>query len=206
MSNTALAIANLEGYEEGALSAMSTRELREELLNGLRVTASCLSRLAMVVKELEGRGDDLSDLKIAMLTYLRLIASGQLLPEAVVRFVQSPRLMAIVASLTIKDQRALSEGKPVPLVVYGPTGDTTHRMVDPLNLVTPQIAQVFARGKIRTEAEQLVILDQRRTEAKRKPAKVGQLRLDRERGGVTVGKRFIPLIDLVAAVQELRKQ
>lgn len=189
---------------DNGLSQMSVEELRKELLDGLRLTASCLDRLASVVRELESRGDDLSDLKIAMMKYLRLIAYGQLLPEVVVRFSCSPRLIGLVGSLPLPEQKELSEGKAVLVAVYGSDGKITNRMVDPLHLVSPQVSQVFARGAVRTQAEQAVILDQRRAESKKGPPKVGDMKLDYERRCVTVGKKTIHLEDLEAAIKALK--
>jgi hypothetical protein len=65
---------------------------------------------------------------------------------------------------------------------------------------------VFGPNYIRELAEQNRILD-RRCEALgiRIPKRIGQLVIDKDRGGVTIGRKFVPLVDLVAAVAILRK-
>jgi hypothetical protein len=72
------------------LSVLSTVELRQELIKSLGITADNLVRLAWIVRLLEEKGEDLSDLKLGLLTHLRKIAYGQVLPELVVRFASSP--------------------------------------------------------------------------------------------------------------------
>ena len=60
-------------YEK--LVAMPTPDLREELARALTITADSLMYLAAVWKELEQRGEDLSDLRTGLGVYVPLIAA-----------------------------------------------------------------------------------------------------------------------------------
>jgi hypothetical protein len=187
--------------------AMTTEELKESLARAFEVTARDLLRCACLLHVLEERGEDVSDLRLGgMMTHLKRIAGGQLLPEVVVRFSGRPSLVSVIGSLPLDDQRRFSEGTLVPLLVYAPDGTRTVRQADPLNMTARQVRQAFARDHVRTEAEQALLLDDRRERASLPvPEEIGALKIDRERGGVTVGRRFIPLKDLVEAVKALQR-
>lgn len=68
-------------------------------------TAENLLRLAVVVNELESRGEDLKHLRIGLLPILRKIASGKLLAEAVVAFAGQPALLQRVAAMPLEEQK-----------------------------------------------------------------------------------------------------
>src|SRR5262245_11330835 len=120
---------------------LDTESLRAELARCMSDTASHLLRLAAIVRVLEERGEDLSDLKIGMVRHLRRIAYGQILPEVVVRFGSSAMLIDKIGSLPLPDQRRIASGEPVKMLVGG--GD--YRMVDPLNMTQRQVHQAFGK-------------------------------------------------------------
>lgn len=185
---------------------LTTEQLREELAGCLRVTATNFARLALIVKALEDRGEDLSALKIPILHHLRRVACGQVLPEVLVRFAGSPSLITIVGNLPLPDQKAIAEGQPVRLVVYGADGNRTHRLADPLHLSPEQVRQVFARDHVRTDAEQCLLLDQKRERSRLpRPESAGRLKLDHDDQSARIGRYVIPLADLEAAVKALRR-
>ena len=190
------------------LAGLSTDQLKVELARVLRITAESLVRLALVVKTLEDRGEDLSDIRVGLLPYLRLIAAGQLLPEVVVRFAGAPALIRVIGALPVQDQRRLAAGEPIPLYLRRGDGTVEHRLADPLAMTRDQVQQAFARDHIRDQAEQILVLESRLT----RPAKtvresdkrIGNIRVDRGRGGIVVRRTLIPLADLLEAVAELR--
>lgn len=197
--------AGMEGQAR-ALAEMTTEQLRGELARSLELTAAHLVRLALIVRTLEDRGEDLAGLRIHMLPYLRQIAYGQVLPEIVVRFAESPLLIRSISTLPIPDQRSIAEGRPVPMAIRKDDGSVDHRLVDPAYLRREQVAQVFARDRIRPIEEQIVLLEARGKPREPKPAtKGGAVRPDRERGGIVVGRTFVPLSDVVSALAELRE-
>lgn len=185
------------GEELRALAALGTAQLRAELSRALERTAAHLMRLALIVRVLEERGEDLSDLRLGLLPYLRQIAYGRILPEVVVRFAESPALVRTIAALPPPDQRRLAAGEPVPLVVAREGGHDI-RMADPLRMTAAQIHQVFRHGRICDESEQLLTLEGRG----RKPARrsVGRILVDRRQKGLVVGRVFLTVVQVVEAL------
>jgi hypothetical protein len=144
---------------------------------------------------------------IGLLHHLRRIACGMLLPEVVVQFAGKPSLIAIIGNLPIPEQRRIANGGTVRVLVLE-AGDTTHRMMQPLAMTPQQVRQAFANDHLRDDAEQAAILMRKRQENEGpRPKRIGELQPDYERVGVVVGKtgKFIPLADLIAAVNALRK-
>lgn len=183
------------------INSLSTDELRRELATSLAGTATHLVRLAVIVRTLEERGEDLADLKIGLLSYLRRIAYGQILPEVVVRFAEYPSLVRRIAALPIPEQLRLAQGEPVPVAIRTEDGSIDHRLMDPLSLSGSQVAQVFSSDRIRTAAEQITAIETRRP---RRRKKEGRVRVDRERGGLVFGRSFFPHGEILAALAELR--
>lgn len=136
------------------LKNMSDGELDKELAATLEVSAAHLVKLALIVRQKEERGHDLSDLKIGMIGYLRRIAYGQVVPEVVARFGAAPNLLRKVAALPIPDQKRCLSPKGIP--VGEMSGDrVTHRLVDPLTMRRGEIQQVFAPDHIREPEAQI---------------------------------------------------
>jgi hypothetical protein len=184
--------------------AMTTEQLRAALSRSMARTAAELTRLAWIVRVLEERGEDLSDLRVGLLDYLRFIAYGRLVPEAVVRFGSDPALLRAVQALPNPDQRRLAEGGPVTVVVR--RGDAfDRREVDPTYLTAGLRRQVFGRAGLRSEAEQIAWLEDRDGgHAPAKPARSGPCVADPRRGGIRVGRTFVPAADVVAALASLK--
>jgi len=185
------------------LESMTTDELRAELSRSLAKTAAELLRLAKIVRTLEERGEDLEDLKIGLLNYLRLIAYDQLAPEVVVRFGGSPLTLRMVASLPLPDQRSLASGGSVTLVVKRPDGVFDKRLADPAKLTPGQLRQIFGRNQLRTEQEQILLLEDRREPKTKEKAKNQTISPDKKRGGVVVGRKFIPTGKVLEALADL---
>jgi hypothetical protein len=193
-----------QASDRDSLAALSTDELRDELTRSLSLTAQHLSRLALVVRLLEERGEDLSDLRIGLLGYLRQIAYGQIVPEIVVRYAETPSLLRRIASLPIPDQRRLASGDTIEVVVRRDDGSFDRRRVDPLFLGRSQLRQVFDSGRIRDEAEQINMIESSpKSKEKPKSQKIGRLRTDPKRGGIVVGRTFVPAADVAKALASL---
>lgn len=184
---------------------MTTDQLKQELADSLGLTARGLLRCACLYAVLLARGVDLSGLKVGLIDYLPHIADGTLLPEVVVRFAGKASVIRAVGALPLADQARLSSGERVLLVVRQGGADT-HRLADPLEMTPRQLAQVFGAHRLRSEAEQKLILDDRREVACRPvPEAVGKLKIDNERGGVRIGNHFVPWADLETALRFRRK-
>lgn len=181
------------------LTNLSDQQLIDIILEGLQLTVRGVCMAAQAVGILESRGRDLSELKLSFYHALRKVASKTLEPEAFIRFAGKRTILDRVSGLPISDQRRLAKGEPVKLLVYAEGGERTIRMADPLEMLPKQIAQVFASDHIRNEAEQALILDQRREDAvtRRRPEveKVGKARVDRVAKIVRVGNHTFTFDD-----------
>lgn len=97
-----------------ALESISTPDLRRRLVEQINVTAEAISGLAAIWTELERRGEDLSSLRSGLAYYLPAVASGRLLPEAVVRCAGNrPALRALSLLSPAEQRQALDGGVPV---------------------------------------------------------------------------------------------
>lgn len=161
-----------------ALPAMTTDQLKSRLTELLSVTAETLLELAAIVKELEWRGEDLENLKLSMIHWLRLIANGQLLPEVVVKFQATPMVMRKIARLPIPDQRRLANGGSVDLLA-NEKGET--RSVPPDAMSRDEIEQAFATDHIRSLSEQRGVLDSRSTRRRTPTRDTNGIIVDRRR-------------------------
>jgi hypothetical protein len=195
----------IDEAEHQKVLAMPTDRLKAELSKALEMTARSLMRLALIVRTLEERGEDLSDLRLGILGYLRQIAHGQVLPQVVVRFGGSPTLVRAVASLPAPDQRRLAAGEPVLMAVR--EGDRyTHRMVDPLRMSATQVRQVFGPDRIRDESEQILRLQARAASEPSAPKKSqakGKIAIDPKGRGIRVNRTLVPTALLVELLAEM---
>jgi hypothetical protein len=203
--SNALAIATNNATPPADLAALDDDALEAELVRAMGLTVTSLVRTAWIIRLMEERGRDLSHLKIGMLDYLRRIAYGQVAPELVVHYSESPALLRILASLPLPDQQRLASGEPVKLVVRRPEGKFDVRMVEPLKMARDQLALVFGRGKIRDEAEQILMLEDRqpRPTGSKGARRRGTIEPDPVRGGLVVGRKFFPTGDVIEALATL---
>lgn len=206
----ALAPAGPAPADARELAAMDTARLREELAAALRLTVAAIVRLAFIVRLLEERGEDLSGLKLGLLNHVRRVAYGQVLPEIVVRFAGQPLVLQRVSALPRPDQERLARSGDdgmVELVVRREQG-FDKRMADPARLTREQVWQVFATDHIRSEAEQILLLEEQnrhdRGEMVKAPPLRGKVRADRERKGLMVGRTFVPQTEIAQALADLR--
>ena len=204
-SNGSTLIIQSPGCDD--LASMSKEQLRAELIRLLGVAASDLMRMGKVVCLLDKMGEDLHGLKIGLVSHLRRIGQGQMLPEVVVMFAGSDAMIRRVGSLPLSDQKKLVEGGTVELLVGDGKGGHTYLAADPMELTGEQIDQVFAKDHLRNRGEQKLILELKKTVKERKrPTRIGIMEADRERRGAVVkGKRgdFIPLADLKELIKAI---
>lgn len=168
------------------ISELDTETLRGELARALTITAQGLVYLAAVWAELVRRGEDLSNLRSGLGTYLPAIASGRLAPEAVVQFAGQTTLLRRIALLPIEEQRRIAEGEPIPVAVRNDDGEFTERKMPALALTARQVVQIFDDGgRVRTPIEQRQLIShttpkqQRATSTTTTPGEVGFTELRR---------------------------
>lgn len=185
------------------LAALSSDRLRARLAEVMTTTAEGLREMASIVGELERRGEDLSDLRIGIVDHLRRIASGQLLAEVVIKCAGQPRLLSIAARLPLEDQRRLVSGQPFDLAVWR-SGKIEWRKIDPLSATPSQLMQLFHVDRVRTQSEQVSLLEQSGSTARPKKTTVkAKAKADPIRNGIKVGRSFVPLEDVLLALAEL---
>lgn len=188
-------LSDLMQAQMESIGGMTTAQLREELAKSLRITVEQLVRMAAIVRLLQDRGDELVDIRLSILNYLRKIAYGQILPELVVKFQSAPLLLNRASQLPLPDQKKLIGDAPVKLVIFE-NGRTDHRLLDPLKMNAVEIRQVFARDHIRDDAEQVSYLRSKPTPVHRHASEVV---VDGKRKGIVVSgdNVFISRSDLV---------
>lgn len=191
------------------LDGMTERQLVEELQRCCTVSVRVIVRQAACIRRLEAKGVDLSAFKVGMVQFVFLVAYGKLLPEAVVRFMGSKRLLKALVSLSPEEQRRLSEPEArLPVVVVAPGGGYTTRMVAPADMGSEQLAQVFGDTGIRSEAQQAAFLDgQGVKERKRKRHDEYEgIGLDRVRVMLNFKRGWLSAEVVERALRELRRK
>lgn len=145
----------------GELNSLPTDEVRNRLRGALSLAAESIRVTAAAIRILEERGEDLSELKLAAIEWFRKVAYGQLLPETFSEFRDNRRLFLAVADLPTPDQQRILSGHSLPVLCIT-NGAVSERQVAPREMQPDEIRQVFAKGKIRSLAEQRGWLESKR--------------------------------------------
>ena len=151
------------------LKSFKTKDLKKILAQGLEITARHLSFLAKIWSELEGRGEDLTELKTGLTRYLPLVSSGRLEPEALIKFAGQNLLLKEVSLLPTSDQKRLTSGEKVAFVTKDRNENFVTDFVDVSSLHARHYNQLFNFGQIRSEDEQKKILS-KQPQVQKKPA------------------------------------
>lgn len=182
------------------LSRVSTADLRAAFCAVPGQIIERLHHAAAIWKELERRGEDLSDLRAALKGlgfYIPFIAAGTVDPLAVVRFATKSTLLRHVVLLPIDQQRHLAAGGLVTVYLGG---DDDAVELDPLSLKPHLLARVFDGKKgIRPPEEQRVYLA-RVAERQTAPMSGSKVRFDPELRAFKVGRTTIPMHQISRAV------
>jgi hypothetical protein len=185
------------------LQAMSTEELRGELARSLQLNASQLLHLAAVWRELERRGEDLSDLRSGMGAYLPMIAAGRLDANAVVKFAGQTTILRALIDLPIERQRAIIADTPIDVVVLDAAGESQIKALPAYTLTAAQVRQVFAPGRLRDTKEQEAVLLQTVTRKRKARAIAGtgqRVRYDASADTLVVGRQRVAVGDVLGAL------
>lgn len=184
---------------------MDTATLRGELARALTVTADTLFYLAEIWKELERRGEDLSDLRAGIGRYIPLIAAGRLDASAVVQFAGRPALLRAMQTLTTKEQRRIATGGQLDVATIGPDGSVIETKVSAALLTGEQIRLAFGEDGIRPLEEQMNLIasaNVRRHRQRAPAARNYRVRVDIERGTVQVGRMVVTVKEVVSALRQ----
>lgn len=93
----------------GEIAGMSTEDLYVAFKEAVEVTARHIVRLAVIWQELERRGEDMSRFRSGLAAYLPAVASGRLVPEALVRLAGNRTALRAVACLAADVQQQILE-------------------------------------------------------------------------------------------------
>lgn len=149
---------------EAKLRTRSSDHLRQRFLECYGGAAQLIAEAAVCVRLLMERGEDLCG--VPMAGTFRRIAEGQVLPEVVWKFIESPNRQK-VERLPLSDQRRLAADPMVPVA----EGQTI-RKID-LTKAPPEVAKVvLGPDGIRSPEEQRAYLGQQkvRTAQAKRPA------------------------------------
>tara|TARA_R110000824_G_scaffold526_3_gene3325 strand:+ start:373 stop:999 length:627 start_codon:yes stop_codon:yes gene_type:complete len=194
-------ILNVPNELKGELKTIATSDDAEWLLaqlsDALAITTHHVIKVAALVRRLDECGVEI-EIDFTLIPLLRKVAYGQVLPELIVTLQGAESLLRKAAALSISDQTKIAHN--VPLTVMQTGGE--HRNVPPLSMTSREIRQVFANGKLRSDAEQIGWLSDERE--KHQAAKgTSDVVLDRKRGGITVNGTFIAASDMARYLGEL---
>jgi hypothetical protein len=139
---------------EAELRPLATDKLKSLFLECYGKAGDFLARAAICVKLMEERGENLKG--FPMLGLFRRIAAGQVIPELVWTFIESPS-RTIVERCALPDQKRLVANPMVPVIE--PTADGksfTTRMVDMRTAHVSVAKQAIGPDGIRTPEEQII--------------------------------------------------
>ncbi len=145
---------NLMEIEE-ELRPQSTEKLRTTFIECFGKAAEFIARAAVCVKLMEERGECLTGLP--QVGTLRRVASGQILPEVVWTFIESPGRNDILRA-PLPDQKKLASSPMQPVIEPIPGGGMTTRMVDLTRASRDVVRQALGPEGLRSPEEQLAYL------------------------------------------------
>ena len=186
-----------------------TREESQRLAKSLMCdTVENVRRLAQLVFRFEQEGWDSSELVNSQLHYVRLIAHGQLLPEAYVA-VADPALLDVITRLAIPDQERVARNEEVQVLTgFNEEGKPLTPYMG-LGCIAPKVARTVLRGgKINSIEEQIAT---ERVKLGKKLAKMKDAKItpDKRNGGFIVAcgpiRLFVSAARVEAAVSAYRK-
>lgn len=165
-------------------------------------TVHAVAEMGAIVRRLEELGHEVT-IQLGIVHYLRLVGHGQLSAELLVN-VQGNRLLLDQAMrLPLPMQQSIARNEPVRVMNAG----GSHRMVPALELEDHEIRQVFFRGRMRTEAQQIGYLGGRASHAEApEPARPWVVQTSPRRGILIRKETFLTPQDVRTLLHELREE
>ena len=151
---------------EAELRPQSTDRLKARFFECYDGAARLIAEAAVCIKLMSERGENLAGIPMAG-TFKR-IAAGQILPELVWKFIESPNRQR-VERLPLEDQKRLVANPMVPIVEprHEPGTGYTTRMVDLSKAPTDVAKLAIGYDGIRTPEEQIAELAAQKASPKR---------------------------------------
>lgn len=138
------------------LSSLSVADLKAELARGLEITTRHLRYLASVWRELEDRGEDLSDIRHGLLAYLPMIANETVEPQIIVSYAGQKKLLSTLAAMPVDVQRNIVKTGYIQVAA-----DDCGSVEVPVNsLKVSDMNKIFdvKSGRVRTPDEQVAFI------------------------------------------------
>jgi hypothetical protein len=181
--------------------ALSDDDLRSLFWTALGLNARSVALAAKVWCKMEGRGMDLSAVKLSIRGYFRRVAEGSVLPDTVARFAGTA-LLRKVAALSLFDQKRLVESGTVAVVVKSGDQYTDYKMAL-ADLRNGLVSQVFGDGFVRDVAAQIAYIEGSKPAAwiPARPVLGGKVKVDRAAGTVRIGKTIVAAQDVIDALR-----
>lgn len=196
--------ANIEKYKQKHHDD-TDEELIHALHEAMGVTIEKLTQMAAIVSILDSRSPKGTTLNLPMVRYLRLIASGQLLPEALIQCVGRKCVLNVAIKQTLEVQAKIASGEA--FTICNPTGPNSYgqRRLPAHQMTTLQLQMTFCNGAVRTFIEQKVWLKNRRNGMASKSVGKTGFQLDLNRQGITIhdGGTFISKVELERILAKL---
>lgn len=188
--------------ESQILNCEDTSLLLEALRDCQSQFFSQLSRMASIVRRLDELGVEVA-IENSMLSYVRLIAHGQLSQSLFANWHCEPKLLDCARQLPLPIQEKVAENEPFKVMEL----DGDHRMVRPGDMTRNEMRQVFNGKRLRTDAEQVGWLRHQLDKARAKalPSPAPDVAVDRRRKGIVANGVFISLSDLAGYVASLSR-
>lgn len=184
------------------LSAMSTQTLRGELARALTMTAHTLRRLAAIWRELERRGEDLTDLRTGLAVYLPMVAAGQLSADAVIRFAGQPLMLRTISTLPPEQQESLARGDVVEVLTQAQDGTWTGVQISAHAMTMPQARLLIGPGGLRSVEEQRAQVESAKVTKARSTrlATESRVRFDPKTDTIRIGNVKAPAGEVIGAI------
>lgn len=192
MQMTSPAVEGMASEIQDIETSTDTDALVKQLQECMSVTLSHVIKAAAIVKRLEECNVDIT-ISPAMLLLLRKVAYGQVLPELLVTLQGSDFLLQKASILPLPEQANVAGNQPIKVMQSG----GAHRKVRPLDMTRREISQVFCRGQLRSETEQIGWLSDQREKQAAKREPTPEVNVDKKRGGIVVNGVFLSSNDMV---------
>jgi hypothetical protein len=142
------------------MSSTDGKWIVDQIVSAVHTTVAHVARIAALLRRAEELEIEI-DIQVGPVGFLRRIAYGQMIPELYVAFEDDPKLMSKLSVLPTPDQKKIAAGKPLKVMTFDDNGNVTHLMVSVRDMSKSQVQQVFYKGRIRSEAEQVNYLRER---------------------------------------------
>jgi hypothetical protein len=171
--------------EQSRLRKLSNDQLVNELGTVVGIMVENFRKIALIVKEMDHRGMDLSSIHIPMLEHVRRIAAGEMLPEVLAKFATNRMALRMVSAMPIKEQRKALAG-PIPVARRTADGGVQFKSVAVEEMGYRELKTVFdeEQGRMRRKEEQELVA--KAANSHLRPIQIKAAEVDKKRGVVRV--------------------